>query len=109
MDGVFTYLDDLLVYTKTEEEHMKVLEELFTRLEKAGLTLALSKCVFGATSVDYLGYTVSEHGLTPIKKKLEALEKFPPPTKQKEALAFLGALNYYRSSLPRLNAEESAD
>ena len=60
MDNVFTYLDDLLVYTKSEEEHKVVLEELFTKLEKAGLTLALSKCAFGVRSVEYLGYNVNE-------------------------------------------------
>ena len=109
LGGVFVYLDDLLLYTKTEEEHLTLLNEVLSRLDKAGLTLALSKCIFGAKSVDYLGYTVTEDGLTPIKKKIQALEKFPPPTKQKEALAFLGAMNYYRASLPNLKANESAD
>ena len=109
MENCFVYLDDILVFTDTEEEHVKVLDELFKRLEKAGLTLALKKCQFGSAAVDYLGYTVSQEGLTPIKKKIEALDKFPPPQKQKDLLAFLGALNYYRASLPRLSAEESCD
>ena len=91
LEGVFVYLDDLLLYTKTEEEHLTLLNEVLSRLDKAGLTLALSKCIFGAKSVDYLGYTVTEDGLTPIKKKIQALENFPPPTKQKECLAFLGS------------------
>ena len=109
LDGAFTYLDDLLLYSKDEAEHIKLLDEVLRRLDKARLTLALGKCVFGAETVDYLGYTVSKEGLTPIKKKVKALEKFPVPTKQKEVLAFLGAVNYYRASLPRLSPEESAD
>ena len=84
MENCFVYLDDILVFTETEDEHVKVLDELFSRLEKAGLTLALKKCQFGTDTVDYLGYTVSEKGLTPIKKKIEALDKFPPPQKQKD-------------------------
>ena len=106
--GVFAYLDDLIVFSKTHEEHLKVLEVLFGKLEKAGLTLALTKCIFGAAEIDYLRFKVNSAGLAPIPKKIDALQKFPPPTKQKELLAFLGALNYYRSSLPRLSPEESA-
>ena len=109
MDNVFCYLDDLLIYTKSVKHHMQVLEELFSKLEAAGLTLALSKCQFGADSLEYLGYKVSPDGLSPLKKKVEALRNFPPPTKQKELLAFLGALNYYRASLPRLRPEDSVD
>ena len=44
-----------------------------------------------------------------MKKKVEALQKFPPPTKQKELLVFLGTLNYYRASLPQLRPEDSVD
>ena len=44
MEGVFCYLDDLLIYSRSQEEHLKTLEELFSRLSRAGLTLALSKC-----------------------------------------------------------------
>ena len=52
---------------------------------------------------------VNSSGLTPMKKKIEALQKFPPPTKQKELLAFLGTLNYFRASLPQLRPEDSVD
>ena len=107
MPNTFAYLDDILLYNKTKEAHKKSLEELFSRLAGAGLAISLKKCKFGADSVDYLGYKVSAEGLTPINKKVEALTKFPEPTKQKELLAFLGALNYYRTSLPKLKPEES--
>ena len=109
MDSVFCYLDDLLIFSQSPEHHLQVLEELFSKLEKAGLTLALSKCQFGVDSLEYLGYQVDSRGLTPIKKKVEALQNFPPPSKQKDLLAFLGALNYYRASLPRLKPEDSVD
>ena len=100
MHNVFYYLDDLLIFSKSVKHHLEILEELFSKLEQAGLTLALSKCQFGVDSLEYLGYKVSSSGLTPMKKKVEALLKFPLPTKQTELLAFLGALNFYRASLP---------
>ena len=109
LPGTFCYLDDLLVYSNSPEEHLKTLDLLFAKLAAAGLTLALKKCIFGVEQVDYLGYTISKDGLKPIKKKIDALQNFPPPTKQKEVLAFLGALNYYRSSLPKLSASDSVD
>ena len=100
MHNVFYYLDDLLIFSKSVKHYLEILEELFSKLEQAGLTLALSKCQFGVDSLEYLGYKVSSSGLTPMKKKVEALLKFPLPTKQTELLAFLGALNFYRASLP---------
>ena len=94
---------------KSFKHHLEILEELCSKLEQAGLTLALSKCQFAIDSLEYLGYKVSSSGLTPMKKKVEALQKFPPPTKQKELLVFLGTLNYYRASLPQLRPENSVD
>ena len=51
MDNVFCYLDDLLVYNVSEDDHMKTLKDLFTRLDKAGLTIALDKCLFGKSEL----------------------------------------------------------
>ena len=99
--GTFVYLDDILLFHDSEEAHLKTLETVLKRLDDNGLTVALGKCEFGKDHLDYLGYTVSKEGIKPIKKKIEALENFPPPLKQKQLLGFLGALNYYRSSLPK--------
>ena len=71
--------------------------------------MALSKCEFGKDSLEYLGYVVNSQGIAPVRKKVVALQNFPPPQKQKDLLAFLGALNYYRASLPRLKPEDSVD
>ena len=107
LEGAFCYLDDVLLFSKSPEEHLKLVEELFKRLDKAGMSIALSKCQFGASSIEYLGYEISPDGMAPITKKITALQNFPAPTKQKELLGFLGALNYYRASLPHLLPEES--
>ena len=109
MSNVFVYLDDLLIFTRTPQEHLETLEVLFSKLEQAGLTLALSKCEFGVDALEYLGYRVDSTGITPVKRKVDALQNFPSPAKQKDLLAFLGALNYYRASLPKLKSSESVD
>ena len=67
------------------------------------MTLALNKCKFGVSELEYLGYHVSKEGIRPVEKKIEAISKFPKPIKQKQLLAFLGAINYYRASLPSLD------
>ena len=73
MTNTFCYLDDILVYSRSQAEHLKTLEELFQRLSKAGLSIVLKKCEFGQSSLDYLGYTISAQGLAPIKKKVHLL------------------------------------
>ena len=106
LPDVFVYLDDILVYSKTQKDHLRTLRDLFNRLDAAGLTLALDKCQFGVKQLHYLGYNVSSSGISPIPKKVDAIQNFPTPTKQKQLLGFLGALNYYRASLPSLPPDE---
>ena len=55
MPNVFCYLNDLLIFSKSFKHHLEILEELFSKLEKAGLTLALPKCQFAVDSLEYLG------------------------------------------------------
>merc|ERR1712242_490443 len=86
LPNTFCYLDDILVHNSSEEEHQKTLNELFKRLANAGLALSLDKCEFGKSSLDFLGYTIDKDGIRPINKKIEALDKFPVPQKQKEVL-----------------------
>ena len=102
MDGIFCYMDDILCYADSKSKHMEILTELFTRLNAAGLTLSVDKCRFALSEIDFLGYRVSKDGISPIPKKTQAIKKFPIPTKQKDLLAFLGSLNYFRSCLGKL-------
>ena len=53
MKGVFCYLDDLLIFSKTQEEHLQILDELFSKLSKAGLSISLKKCQFGISELEY--------------------------------------------------------
>ena len=59
MEDVYCYLDDLLIFSKNEEEHLATLEELFRRLDQNDLTISLQKCEFAASELDFLGYRVN--------------------------------------------------
>ena len=88
---------------------MQRLELMFKKLESAGLAISPKKCVFGEKELDFLGYRVTKEGISPLPKKLEAIAKFPSPVKQKHLLGYLGALNYYRRSLPRIDNMNPAE
>ena len=100
--GIFCYLDDLLICSANVDQHLSTLKTLFERLSAHDLTLALDKCEFGQPTMDYLGYQVSTTGIRPLKRKVDAIEKIPKPTTQKALMQYLGALNYFRSSLSGL-------
>ena len=102
IDGLFIYLDDILLCAEDEESHMSLLTKVFERMHEHGLTIALDKCEFGKSEIDYLGYRVTSTGICPLDRKVEAIANIPTPTTQKELLGFLGALNYFRPSLSGL-------
>ena len=96
------YLDDILVTGKTESEHIKNLEEVLIRLEKAGLRLKKQKCSFMLPYVDYLGHSITPEGLQPTKEKIRAITDAPVPTNLAQLRSFLGLVNYHSKFLPQL-------
>ena len=72
------YLDDIIVYSNSEEEHLKHLEAIFRRLDEAGLKLKLSKCEFFMKRLQFLGHLVSRDGIQPDFEKVRAIAKMPP-------------------------------
>ena len=81
------YLDDILVYSKTFEEHLSHLRQVFDRLRHTNLKLKPSKCKFACSQVKYLGHVVSPEGIAPDDDKIAAV---------KTVRSFLGLANYYR-------------
>ena len=71
------YLDDIIIFSKTEEEHLQHLEEIFVRLRKFGLKMKHEKCSFFKKHIQYLGHLVSEKGFEPLPEKLESIRKMP--------------------------------
>jgi transposase InsO family protein len=109
IENIFCYMDDILVFSKNEKEHFKTLETLFKRLEENGMAISLKKCEFGKPALDFLGYRVDAGGIKPLPRKLEAIAKYPEPTKAKQLLGFLGAVNYYRRTLPKIGGKHPAE
>ena len=95
--GVFAmvYLD-VIVYSKTIEQHATHLEEVFRLLEKAGLKIKRSKCLFAGEKVNYLGHVVSAAGVYPDKNKIKAIKEFPTPKNADQVSSFIGLASYYR-------------
>ena len=95
------YLDDIIIFSKTEEEHLEHLETIFNRLHEAGLKLKLQKCSFFKKHIQYLGHLISDEGIQPLPEKLESIAKMPTPKNAKQVKQFLGLLGYYRKFVPR--------
>ena len=90
------YLDDIIVFSSTWEEHLARLREVFERLRHANLKLGAAKCTFAAKEVSYLGHRVTEEGLLPDPSLLAAIRDIPPPKTATEVRSFLGLAGYYR-------------
>ena len=96
LEGVVVYIDDILVTGKTDQEHLRNLEQVFKRLLEHDLRLKKKKCQLLQPSVDYLGYIVDAEGLRPLPDKVEAITKALRPQSVKELRSFLGLVGYYR-------------
>ena len=97
----FAYLDDVLIFSKTPEQHLQHLRIVFKRLQQADLKMRKEKCDFFKQEIQYLGHKISGKGIAPVKEKVVACEAIPPPSNQKEVRQFLGLTGYYRKFIPR--------
>ena len=97
------YLDDIIIFSKTEEEHLQHLGEIFDQLRKAGLKLKLQKCSYFKKLIQYLGHLISDEGIQPLPEKLESIAKMPTPQNVKQVKQFLGLVGYYRKFVPRFS------
>ena len=90
------FLDDVLIFSDTFEEHIVKLEAVFSRLKQHGLKLKASKCEFFESQITYLGHIVSKEGIQTDPQKIEALTSWPVPKSVKDVRVFLGFSGYYR-------------
>ena len=96
-----TYLDDIIIFSNSEEEHLLHLEEVFHWLREAGLNMKRSKCNFFKSQIHYLGHLISENGISPLLDKLDSIKNMLAPKCVKEIKQFLGLTGYYRKFVPR--------
>ena len=97
------YLNDIIVFSRSEEEHLQHLEEIFKRLRHFDLKMKREKSSFFKKHIQYLGHLVSEQGFEPLPEKLEAIRNMPHPKTPKEVKQFLGLIGYYRKFIPRFS------
>ena len=90
------YLDDVVIFSRTPEEHLNQLDAVFTKIGEAGLKLKPSKCEFFKQRIAYLGHIVSDKGIETDPKKIEAIVNWPVPKTVHDVRSFLGFTNYYR-------------
>ena len=96
------YVDDILIFSKDEEEHRRHLRAVLEILRANGLVVRFDKCIFGARQVEFLGHELSASGVRPLASKVETVAKFPTPANVKSLQEFIGMVNYYHRFLPGL-------
>ena len=90
------YLDDIIIFSRTEEEHLEQMRVVFDQFREHGLKLKPSKCEVFKTKINYLAHHVSKRGVLPSKKNLEAIAQCPPPDTYTKVKSFVGLVGHYR-------------
>lgn len=97
---VTTYIDDILVHSRSREEHQAHIEAVLQRLADKGLGVNSEKCRFFRDSVEFLGYLVSAEGIRPLPHRVEALRQLSAPTDHQSLQRYLGMFGFYQRCIP---------
>lgn len=99
----FVYLDDIIVISSSFEDHINILDQIFTRLYNAGLTVSKDKCHFCKPELKYLGYIIDKKGLRVDPEKVQAILSIPTPSNIREVRCFMGMASWYRRFVPHFS------
>ena len=94
--GLLVYMDDIIIYSATPQEHLITLANTLERLANAGLKINPSKTTLVCQEVNYLGHVISAQGIHPNPDKITAIRNLKPPSNVKEVRMFLGLTGYFR-------------
>ena len=100
LEFALNYLDDIIIFSRTWEDHIRHLEEVFKQLKHADLKIKCSRCKFFKFQVHYLGYMVGISGVQLLPEKVEAIKKLVAPTNVDKVHQFLGITGFYRKFVP---------
>ena len=103
LDGVVCFMDDVLIYATTEEEHDQRLRSVLDRIASAGVTLNLLKCLFKQKEIKFLGLIINEEGVSPDPEKIRAIVDMPPPENIHGLRQFMGMINQLGKFSSRLS------
>ena len=95
------YIDDIIIFSGTWEDHLQHLRQVLRRIQEAGLTLRRKKCQFGMSDCVYLGHLIGSGRVRPEELKVSAVREFSQPRTKKDVRSFLGLTGYYRRFIPR--------
>lgn len=98
------YLDDVLIYSTTIEEHVTHIRLVLERMQIHNLHISAEKCTFASTSVDYLGYHIDGEISTPQEKHIDVINRFPTPKTKRQLQSFLGTINWVREYIPNVSS-----
>jgi hypothetical protein len=90
------YMDDIVLFSKTAEQHLLTIKNVLQKLLSAGIKLKIQKCRFFADEIKFLGYQVSRDGMTMNRDRVASIQNMPLPANKKQLQSFLGVVNYYR-------------
>ena len=99
-DFARNYMDDIIISSFTETEHLEHIRQVFQRFQEHKIKLKLAKCEFLRDKIQFLGHIIDHKGIQTIPEKTEEISKIKSPANVDEAKAFLGVLNYYRRFIP---------
>ncbi|CAF4747330.1 unnamed protein product, partial [Rotaria socialis] len=99
-DCVIVYLDDILIFSTTFDEHVQHVREILSMLDKANFQVNPDKCNIAVREINFLSHTMNEKLIKPNGEKIKAITDLPAPTTLKEANEFLGKINWYRKFIP---------
>ena len=108
LDFTIAYLDDIIIFNKTAEEHLSHIRKVSGELRSAKLSRKLNKYHFFFKEIQYLGYFSSTKGICPLPSKTQAIQKMHPPTTPKQVHVFLGLVGYYRKFTKKFHKDSKA-
>ena len=102
---VFVFIDDILIVTKgTKQDHIEKVRKILKTLDAAKLQLKARKCNIAKQEIEWLGFKLTSHGISPVNSKVQGIPEKLRPTNLKELRSFLGAVNQFNKFIPDLAA-----
>lgn len=100
-DFAVNYIDDILIFSKSYNEHINHLSQLLEAIKKEGFRLKFTKCKFASDSIKYLGHIIQDNTVRPLRDNLISIRDFPQPKTQKNIRQLLGKIHFYHEYIPK--------